>query len=279
MSELAVRDANLNDVLALDALLQAAYTTRRSFASGLRNSLIQRSARTFVIDVDDRPVGIASLHDYGICGYVAQVGVDPAYRRRGIARRITSALVDAASARGYAWLELDATPMAEPLYKELGFVSYGDTIVYEGPSFGAEIDRAIWRAQPDDLIEICDFDWSAFGADRTATIRALSADPAVKVFVMRTGGVVTGYAAAREDRVAPWIASTYDDALRLLDAARAALSPRTVAIYVPSDATAPRAALELRGFMESARLAHMVRGRRSAARREWIYGRVSLGEG
>ena len=53
----------------------------------------------------------------------------------------------------------------------------------------------------------------------------------------------------------------------------------TIAAYVPSENSAARAALEIRGFSESARCAHMVRGRRNVARRDWIYSRVSLGEG
>jgi GNAT superfamily N-acetyltransferase len=278
MSEPLVRDAVLGDVEQLDALLQAAYSTRRSFAHGLRASINAGSARTFVTVVDDRAVGIASLHDYGMCGYVAQVGVDPAFRRRGIARRMTEALVAAADARGYAWLELDATPMGAPLYRQLGFADFAETIVYEGPTYGAT-STGVEQAGPEHAVEISDFDWSAFGADRAATIGALFADPTVRIFVARENGVIVGYAAAREDRIAPWIAKTQEDALRLLDATRAALAPMTAAAYVPSDNSAARAALELRGFSDSARLAHMVRGRRSVARRDWIYGRVSLGEG
>lgn len=279
MSELLVRDAVQDDVDNLDALLQASYSTRRSFAAGLRNSIDAASARTFVAILDDRTVGIASLHDYGMCGYVAQVGVDPTYRRRGIARRITEALIAAADARGYAWLELDATPMGAPLYRQLGFADFTETIVYEGPTYGAKADKGVEEAGPEHAVEISDFDWSAFGADRTSTIGALFADPTVRMFVVRENGVIVGYAAAREDRIAPWIASRSEDALRLLDATRAALAPMTAAAYVPSDNSAARAALELRGFSDSARLTHMVRGRRSVARRDWIYGRVSLGEG
>lgn len=273
-----VRDAVADDVPQLDALLQSAYSTRRSFAAGLHASIAAGSARTFVAIVDERTVGIASLHDYGMCGYVAQVGVDPTYRRRGVARHMTEALIAAADARGYAWLELDATPMGAPLYRQLGFADFAETIVYEGPTFGATAS-GVEEVGPERAVEIGDFDWSAFGADRTATIGALFADPTVRVFVVRESGMVTGYAAAREDRIAPWIAKSSDDAMRLLDATRAALAPMTAAAYVPSDNSAARAALEIRGFSDSARLTHMVRGRRSVARRDWIYGRVSLGEG
>lgn len=274
-----IRDAVHDDVDQLDMLLQASYSTRRSFARGLRASLDLGSARTFVAIVDGKTVGIASLHDYGMCGYVAQVGVDPAYRRRGIARRITEALVAAADARGYEWLELDATAMGAPLYRELGFADFTETIVYEGPTYGAIHGDGVEEVGAEHAVEIGDYDWSAFGADRTATIGALFADPTVRMFVVRDNGIIAGYAAAREDRIAPWIASRSEDALRLLDATRAALAPMTAAAYVPSDNSAARAALEMRGFSDSARLTHMVRGRRSRARRDWIYGRVSLGEG
>lgn len=278
MNDVIVRDAVLADVERLDALLKAAYITRRSFAAGLRAAIQDGTARTFVVELDGEAVGIASLHDYGVCGYVAQVGVDPAYRRRGLGRRMTSALIDAADARGYEWLELDATAMAAPLYRELGFVDFGDTIVYEGPTYGAPVPT-VERAGEADLIEICDYDWTAFGADRKAIVRALCEDPDIEIFVVREDGLIVGYSAAREERIAPWIASNAENAMRLLDATRFALAPRTALVYVPSDNAAARAALEVRGFIESARLAHMVRGRRGVARRDWIYGRVSLGEG
>jgi GNAT superfamily N-acetyltransferase len=278
MSDLLIRDAVLDDVDALDALLQASYSTRRSFGRGLQAAIETGTARTFLVEFDDRAVGIASLHDYGLCGYVAQVGFDPAYRRRGIARRMTETLVAAAEARGYEWLELDATPMGAPLYRQLGFADFGETIIYEGPTYGTT-SPGVELVGPDQAVAISDFDWSAFGADRSSTIGALFADPTVRMFAVRDQGVVTGYAAAREDRVAPWIASRPEDAMRLLDAARAAMAPMTAAAYVPSDNSPARAALELRGFTESVRCAHMVRGRRSPARRDWIYGRVSLGEG
>jgi ribosomal protein S18 acetylase RimI-like enzyme len=273
-----IRDAQLADVDALDGLLQAAYSTRRSFARGLQAAIETGTARTFVAEIDTRAVGIASLHDYGMCGYVAQVGVDPTYRRRGIARRMTEALIAGAEARGYVWLELDATPMGAPLYRQLGFADFGETIIYEGPTYGAT-SPDIEIVGPDQAVAISDYDWSAFGADRSSTIGALFADPTVRIFAVRESGVVTGYAAAREDRIAPWIASRAEDAMRLLEAARAAMAPMTAAAYVPSDNSHARAALEMRGFSESVRCTHMVRGRRSPARRDWIYGRVSLGEG
>jgi N-acetylglutamate synthase-like GNAT family acetyltransferase len=278
MGEPLIRDAVIADTGELDLLLQAAYSTRRSFGTGLRSSIQSGSARTFVADIDGKLVGIASLHDYGMCGYVAQVGVDPAFRRRGIARKITEQLIAAADARGYGWLELDATPMGAPLYRQLGFADFGETIVYEGPTYGATAPE-VELVGPDQAVAIGDFDWSAFGADRSATIGALFEDPTVRMFAVRDHGIIVGYACAREDRIAPWIAQKPEDAMKLLEATRAALAPMTAAAYVPSDNSHARAALELRGFSESVRCTHMVRGRRNPARRDWIYGRVSLGEG
>ena len=49
-------------------------------------------------------------------------GSDPAYRRKGIAARIVTALVEDAKARGAGSVLLEATDMGAPLYRKLEFV-------------------------------------------------------------------------------------------------------------------------------------------------------------
>ena len=45
----------------------------------------------------------------------------PAYRRRGVARRIVEKLIEDAKARGIRSVLLEATEMGRPLYESLGF--------------------------------------------------------------------------------------------------------------------------------------------------------------
>ena len=58
----------------------------------------------------------------GCCAFLMNIYTDPAYRRKGIAARIVTALVEDAKARGAGSVLLEATDMGAPLYRKLGFV-------------------------------------------------------------------------------------------------------------------------------------------------------------
>jgi ribosomal protein S18 acetylase RimI-like enzyme len=57
----------------------------------------------------------------GNSAYLHSVSTRPSYRRRGIARRLTTTLIDELTARGVERAELHATREGEPLYESLGF--------------------------------------------------------------------------------------------------------------------------------------------------------------
>lgn len=58
--------------------------------------------------------------------YIMNLYVHPAYRRRGIARRVLDRLVRAARDRGVDHITLEATAMGRPLYEAYGFVGMAD---------------------------------------------------------------------------------------------------------------------------------------------------------
>ena len=87
---------------------------------------------TFLALDGDRVVGVGSA-DYhtemptcanptGCCAFLMNIYTDPAYRRKGIAARIVTALVEDAKARGAGSVLLEATDMGAPLYRKLEFV-------------------------------------------------------------------------------------------------------------------------------------------------------------
>ncbi|MGW4895147.1 GNAT family N-acetyltransferase [Kitasatospora sp. NPDC004240] len=62
-------------------------------------------------------------HPSGLWGRVHTVATDPAHRRRGHARAVTEALIDALKSAGCSSIELRATEAGAPLYHSLGFGS------------------------------------------------------------------------------------------------------------------------------------------------------------
>lgn len=57
----------------------------------------------------------------GRWGYVQWICTEPAYRRRGLARAVMTAIIDWLEARGVRNVELHATADGEPLYRSMGF--------------------------------------------------------------------------------------------------------------------------------------------------------------
>ncbi|MFG3052299.1 GNAT family N-acetyltransferase [Kitasatospora sp. NPDC048239] len=60
-------------------------------------------------------------HPSGLWGRIHTVSTDPAHRRRGHARAVTDALIEALKAAGCTLIELRATEAGAPLYRSLGF--------------------------------------------------------------------------------------------------------------------------------------------------------------
>jgi hypothetical protein len=195
------------------------------------------------------------------------------------------ALVAWADARGFAALELDATPVGEPLYLRYDFRTVSQTLVYDavgsgsGSGSGGGAVRGVRAYVESDLAALCAADARAFGADRSDVLRLLVEPPNV-VFVSGPSGSVDGYAIAqpRTEWLGPVIAPDADTAARLIDAARSRL-PAGHRLGLPAEnATAARLAAA-RAYRWARTLAHMVRGTRPPALRDALYARINLGQG
>lgn len=65
----------------------------------------------------------------GISGWVQSVITAPEFRGKGVARKIMVDLVNWFSAKDCACIVLEATPISERLYRNLGFVSNGESLM------------------------------------------------------------------------------------------------------------------------------------------------------
>lgn len=70
--------------------------------------------------VTEKPASVAFPH--GRTGAIFNVYVDPAYRKRGIARKLMNSLIAQAHELNLDRLELRATAMGYNLYRSIGFV-------------------------------------------------------------------------------------------------------------------------------------------------------------
>jgi GNAT superfamily N-acetyltransferase len=72
--------------------------------------------------IDQHPPGPGNLS--GKTGYIMNVVTHPAYRRRGLARRLMQVTLAWLEEQGIQRAELHATDMGRPLYEELGFAAH-----------------------------------------------------------------------------------------------------------------------------------------------------------
>jgi ribosomal protein S18 acetylase RimI-like enzyme len=67
--------------------------------------------------------------------HLRMLGVDPAYRGRGVARRLVVACIEVVRARGKRRLTLETAPVmiaAQQLYRSMGFAFMGDRVTPDG---------------------------------------------------------------------------------------------------------------------------------------------------
>jgi ribosomal protein S18 acetylase RimI-like enzyme len=145
MSEFINRRATSVDIPALTALRWdmcyeqgvAKAADRPAYESALTTFLAEHldhdECQIWVVEAADGIIANAMMwlypmlprpgvpHDWH--GYVTNVYTRPAYRRRGLARRLMEALADAARQHGATQLSLETTPEAQHLYFRLGYQS------------------------------------------------------------------------------------------------------------------------------------------------------------
>jgi ribosomal protein S18 acetylase RimI-like enzyme len=72
---------------------------------------------------DGRAVAGATLYMAHGVGGIGWVGTDPAFFRRGWGRIVTGAVIAAGMQRGARFMNLQASPMGEPMYRRMGFLT------------------------------------------------------------------------------------------------------------------------------------------------------------
>jgi len=104
---------------------------RQYYDEFYRSRMAQDRAALFLAEVDERPIGVAAVymltnHRSEIFGflsaYVSNVWVEPQWRRRGIASRLTRMAVEWARQHGCEVIRLRSSKMGRPVYAGLGFV-------------------------------------------------------------------------------------------------------------------------------------------------------------
>jgi GNAT superfamily N-acetyltransferase len=138
-------------------------------ANDWRNLLRLAPDTCFGLDCD----GSLAATTTAICyqrrlAWIGMVITDPAHRRRGFARRLMEHTLEALAARGMEWIQLDATEMGAPLYRQFGFEAEAPVERRRGFASITLPGPAAW----DD--RCAKLDREAFGVDRSRLVAALA---------------------------------------------------------------------------------------------------------
>ncbi len=282
---IAIRPLVEADLPVVDRILQAAFGRSFSFEPMLRLNGAAQPGNQLVAVADEHVVATVGAVDYGDFAYVALMGVDPAYTRRGIARRMMDAVLTRLDQRGCPVVLLDATEAGAALYTQIGFVDDSTAYEFEGewPATVPEPPAASGTIAPlatADLDEVIAFDTPRFGADRTPVLRLLQAEHPQQALVSRDqAGRVNGYLFMRVV-IGPWVAADMATAERLLIAARQRLSPSPVRVLVPRSNQQACELLTRHGLHMLRPLRHMRRGgTKPPGEPACLFGQVNFGLG
>jgi ribosomal protein S18 acetylase RimI-like enzyme len=211
-----------------------------------------------LFDADESLVATAAALPYEGFGYISMVIVDPAWRRRGLARRLVGECIDTLRAQGRAAL-LDATPAGALVYRGLGFVELATMERWEGEGGVAQAGTAADRLASDESQKLIEADAVAFGSQRRFLLEDFLARPGTTAWTC-DGGYLVMREGHRAMQIGPLVASSPEAARVLLATAIADACGR---VFLDLFTTWPNLAalLESSGFKRQRPYSRMALGR------------------
>lgn len=181
----------------------------------------------------DRVVATALATPFGAVATANMIIVDAERRGGGLGRRV----MEAAMARVTAteW-RLVATQDGLPLYRKMGYESYGEIFQHQGVARPAVVGAALPdTAMSADLDALCAMDHAATGMDRTALLATLLKRG--RIHLLREGGSPVAFAALRAfgrgEVLGPVAARSEDEARALISPLIASAEGRFLRVDTP----------------------------------------------
>lgn len=218
--DLTLREATLDDLPAIAGLRESVGWGVSAWA--LRAVIGQPHARCLVATEDSgRLAGVGSGIVYGPLGFVGNMIVAEAHRRRGVGSAILEEVTTYLEDAGCTRLELNATSDGRPLYERHGFRSLGRSAtarIPRGTDLTPDPDVAVRPASSADMADIAAYDATRFGGDRRFLLELIVREPATTTLLAERGDGLGGYACLRvdESRVGPILAEAPGIAAALL---------------------------------------------------------------
>jgi len=269
---------------AVDEIIKLAYEVQQSRKESLRRYPALQPGGAFVAKHDDIVIGFGGALDYGPFAYIGLMCVHPSMQKHGIGGLLLEQLLAWLDARGCPTALLDATPIGRPLYERYGFVEDDTTVVLRqtrAERLPRHLPAGVSILSEEEVPALVAFDAPYFGAERGAMLASYRADDPQRVLVVHNANEqISGYLIAQPGTLGPWVASTTEDAERLLMHALTLAFESEPGVFVSAHNDDALQLLKRYGFNEQRTPSHMRKGkpvRRS--RHTALYGQASLGFG
>lgn len=239
---------------------------------------------SFILEDDNKPVGIATCISYGKVGWFGNLIVDPAYRKKGAGGMLVRHAVDYLHNKGVETVGLYAYPQLKGFYGELGFTADVDFALLHANNVAAVEGTGAHRIEEAQLNKIPKFDSYYFGGDRSRLINSIVLEDSNAGYYISDQGHVVGYIAATIYEKMAWIgplvcdpSKRYDFAGRLFSSILAKVGGKSVYTVAPKADTVLLELLSSIGFTEEFTVTRMYNG--ISAARNCIYLAESLERG
>jgi GNAT superfamily N-acetyltransferase len=225
----------------------------------------------FTANYNGEMVGtITSIVYANTLAWIGMMLVDPLYRRRRIAARLMSRVLEYLYGRGINTIKLDATPEGFPLYQSMGFIA--ETLIERWECFAAPNLKNNLQDLDDALLPaVYGLDKIAFGVDRSFLIDALmkTSNSKSAVSISSTGNHLNGFALSRPgsnaNYVGPVVAKDRRSATDLLEGMLAQSSGEKVYVDFGTGFDLPLDYLIDLGFVKQRDLVRTSLGNKSVA--------------
>jgi GNAT superfamily N-acetyltransferase len=176
----------------------------------------------FLAEWNGTPAGTTTTCVLGTVAWIAMVLVEEPLRGRGIGKALMKHALEFLQRCRIPTVRLDATPLGQPLYEQLGFVPQYQLARLEGTLPGAPAVAGVTEVSPGQEEDLAALDEKVTGTDRRKLLRRLFAEHGERFRAVWTGNEVGGFMTSRPGSRAvmlgPCVASAEAGPLLLADA-------------------------------------------------------------
>jgi GNAT superfamily N-acetyltransferase len=239
-----------------------------------RRALALQPDGCFIAEWDGTPAGSTTTCIFGDVGWIALVLVEQRLRRRGIGLALLRHALAYLDGQGVGTVRLDATPLGQPLYEQLGFVAEYQLARFEGVLPPGPAATGVATAIPAQWPALAELDRAVSGTDRSALLLCLFAEVPHSVRVTSEADTLNAFIAARTGsqavQLGPCIAPPEASPLLLVDAWGRYAGQR-VFTDIPLTNTAALLAAEAQGLTVQRYLTRMSRGAPCHEKTDWLW--------